>query len=48
VPNYDPLMYSLDLFLPIDLSVAKQWEPNPEWRFGWYYSKIQVMLGWFS
>jgi uncharacterized protein YjbI with pentapeptide repeats len=45
-PNYDPVMYSLDLLLPIDLGVAKQWEPNPEWRFGWYYSKIQIMMGW--
>ena len=44
--HYDPVLYSLDLLLPVDLGVAKHWEPNPDWRIGWYYSKFHMICGW--
>jgi hypothetical protein len=43
---YHPIWYSIDLFLPIDLGMAKYWEPKPERCLAWNYSKIQMIMGW--
>ena len=44
--NYDPILYSLDLFLPIDLEISKYWEPKSNCRLKRYYAKIQIIMGW--
>ena len=45
-PRYDPVWYSVDLLLPIDLGMAKHWEPNPERSLAWHYAKVQMIIGW--
>ena len=45
--TYNPLWYSLDLFVPfIDLKAASLWVPVPEDSFGWFWMRIQQILGW--
>ncbi len=44
--HYDPILYSLDLFLPIDLGIAKYWEPKSECNLKRYYAKFQIIMGW--
>ena len=44
--KYRPLLYSLDLFLPlIDLGYAKEWTPNQRYKITWFYSMIHRYLG---
>jgi hypothetical protein len=43
---YNPFWYSLDLFSPIDLGMAKKWRPKklyPEVRG---YGQVHRLLGW--
>jgi uncharacterized protein YjbI with pentapeptide repeats len=45
--NYNPLWYSLDLFLPfIDLQVANVWLPKQRRHFARHYMRVQTILGW--
>lgn len=44
---YNPLWYSLDLFLPfIDLGFDDKWLPKPERKWALAYSKIHMLAGW--
>ena len=45
--RYSPLMYSLDLFLPIvDLRAANIWEPKESRRLARLYLTFHVIAGW--
>jgi hypothetical protein len=50
-PTFDPLGYSLDVFLPIvDLHQESAWEPNPDIKYGifyQYYMYFHILAGWF-
>lgn len=44
---YDPLWYSLDLFLPLTtLQAADVWMPIQSSRFRRYYARVHSILGW--
>ena len=44
---YDPLWYSLDLFLPLStLQAADVWIPRQDSRFRRYYARVHSILGW--
>jgi hypothetical protein len=44
---YSPIMYSLDLFLPIvDLRAASIWEPGQSRRLAQVYLMFHVIAGW--
>jgi hypothetical protein len=40
----DGIAYDLDVFLPVDLGAAGQWEPGQEWRR--IYLVIHSLMGW--
>jgi len=48
---FDPVGYSLDVFLPIvDLHQERAWDPNPYIKCGilfQYYLYLHIMAGWF-
>jgi hypothetical protein len=48
-PRFDPLMYSLDVFLPlVDLGVEKYWRVNTGTRLGvalYYLSVLEGIIG---
>jgi hypothetical protein len=44
---YDPMWYSLDLFLPLTtLQAADVWMPRQDSRFRRYYARVHSILGW--
>jgi hypothetical protein len=44
--TFSPVWYSLDLFLPfLNLGVAKNWNPNEEFRLQYFYSKFLSLIG---
>ena len=44
---YDPLWYSIDLFLPLStLQAADAWIPRQDSRFKRYYARVHSILGW--
>jgi hypothetical protein len=44
---YDPLWYSIDLFLPLStLQAADIWIPKQDSRFRRYYARVHSILGW--
>jgi hypothetical protein len=46
-PNYNPFLYSLDLFVPaISLGMAKYWMPENSDKLRWAWLYIQRILGW--
>jgi len=45
--KYDPLWYSIALFLPIvDLEDAKIWTPNPKCKWRRHYMRVHIILGY--
>ncbi|OIO03661.1 MAG: hypothetical protein AUJ49_04210 [Desulfovibrionaceae bacterium CG1_02_65_16] len=50
-PAFNPLIYSLDVALPIvDLQQERYWMPNssvPEGRGLWWFNWFEVLMGWF-
>lgn len=46
-PPYNPVIYSLSLFLPyIDLEIAGKWDPKPDRSLAWAYKHVHKLLGW--
>ena len=44
---YNPLWYSLDLFLPfVPLEAAEVWMPRQDSRFRRHYARLHTILGW--
>ena len=44
---YNPLWYSLDLFLPfVPLQAAEVWMPRQDSRFRRHYARLHTILGW--
>ena len=45
--RYNPLWYSLDLFLPfIDLQAAGVWMPRQDSWLRRHYARVHTILGW--
>ena len=44
--QYNPFWYSLDRFIPIDLSIANLWMPRADKRIARHYLRIHIILGW--
>jgi hypothetical protein len=46
-PKYNPLWYSIALFLPIvELEDVKIWTPNPKCTWRRLYMRLHVILGY--
>jgi len=46
-PEYTPLWYSLDVFLPLTrLEAADRWKPKQGRKLAWFYLRIHHLLGW--
>lgn len=46
-PEYDPLWYSIALFLPIvELEDVKLWTPNPKCKWRRHYMRLHIILGY--
>lgn len=44
---YNPVWYSLDLFIPfVDLGAANVWMPAEDSRFRRNYARVHRILGW--
>jgi len=46
-PEYSPVWYSIELFLPVvDLGVAKSWRPSAKKRRLATYARFHQLSGW--